>query len=431
MQIEDILSELQASDLLETVKPHWLESMASFPDGGPDFLRSDQIRTNLQWCGLEAELEPALVCLAGKISAKPPLLYLAWHYYRTVYDYSRANNPPFRLVPLENTLGDDAAMFYLLIALAIVPRIRIFHRRLGVPERVTRETCLQVKCMCGNYRRVHNGRPGIFEQIQWLQNYVNGALYFRLGRFEYWSKPFAYDYKVYRRRLDGRTIALAGPAWKINSSGLIEGIGAEKEAGACWQTTLKQIGANTYGFPINPGGFVEPDLICLPDADWECVLEKNVPVLEMHIPAGGDMSLEKCADSFRQAFDFFGRFFPSPAPRAIVTHSWMFSPILEQILPADSNLAKFMRELYICPVNSRGTDSLWFVFLQKPLDLATAPRETSLQRAILNHLQAGNTWHNGGMFFMLDDLGRFGRQWHRTAYSTADLSFPAKHCRGQ
>jgi len=426
IQIENILSELQAPDLLEAVKPHWQESLASFPDGGPDFLRPEQVKTNLQWCGFEAEVEPALVGVAGKITANSSLLYLAWHYYRMIYDYE-ANSSPLRFVPLEKALGDDAAIFYLLIALAIVPRMRVFHRRLGVPEQVTRETCLQVKCFCENYRRSHGGRLGIFEQIGWLKNYVNGTLFFRLGRFEYWSHPFNQDYKVYRHRRDGRIIALAGPAWKINSSGLLEGVGAEAaECTSCWQTVLKQNSSGTYGFPINPRGFVEQSPVTLPETDWECVMEKGVPVLGLHIPVGGGMSPEKCADSFRQAFAFFRRFFPSPAPRAIICASWMFSPILEQILPADSNLTSFMRELYLCPNNYRGNDALWFIFLQKPFDLATAPRETSLQRAVISYLQAGNIWYNGLMFFMADDLDRFGHQYYRTFYSTADLSSPAQ-----
>ncbi|MDO9543267.1 MAG: acyltransferase domain-containing protein, partial [Kiritimatiellia bacterium] len=341
MQIENILSEFGALDRLETVKPRWLESLASFPDNGPDFIRPEQIMTNLQWCGFEPDVEPVLVGAAGKIAANRSLLYLAWHYYRMIYDYE-ASGSPLQFVPLDKILGDDGPSFYLLVALAIVPRMRIFHQRLGIPEQVTRETCLQVKCFCENYRRANGGRLGIFvQQTGWLKNYVNGTLFFRLGRFEYWSQPFNQDYKVYRHRSNGMTMALAGPAWKINSSGLIEGIGAEAEDNSGWQTTLKQDKSGTCGFPINPKGFVEPLPVNLPEAEWECVLEKGVPVLFMHIPAGGGMRLEKCAESLREARKFFRRYFPSPAPRAIVCSSWMFSPILEQILPADSNLIKF------------------------------------------------------------------------------------------
>jgi len=91
----------------------------------------------------------------------------------------------------------------------------------------------------------------------------------------------------------------------------------------------------------------------------------------------------------------------------------MFSPILEGLLPADSNLVRFMRELYLCPSNSRSRSGPWFVFLQEPFDPATAPRDTSLRRAILDHLRAGKLWRDGEMIFLLDDLDHFGSQWYR------------------
>lgn len=412
MQIEKILSELDALEFLEAVKPHWEESLASFPDGVPDFLQPEHVRTNLQWCGFEAEYEPVLTGAARKIAASRSLQYLAWYYYRMVYDYETDH---LRYVPLHKVMGEDWPIFYLLIALAMVPRIRAFHRGLGIPEEVTKECCLKVKNECDDHRRSRGGRLGIFiGELSWLANYVNGAPFFRLGRFEYWAKPFPHNYKVYRSREDGRIMALAGPAWKVNSSGWIDGIGgAETGDASLWQTTLRQIGSSAYGFPINPKGFVEHDPVTLPERDWECVLEKGVPVLEMHITAGERITLERCAESFRKAKQFFQRHFPTPAVRAIVSSSWMFSPLLEDLLPPDSNLVRFMRELYLCPSNSRSRSGPWFIFLQEPFDPATAPRETSLQRAILDHLQAGNLWRDGIMFFMLDDLDHFGSQWYQ------------------
>jgi len=411
VEIEKILSELEALEFLEAVKPHWEESLASFPDGVPHFLRPEQVRTNLQWCGFGAEFEPGFTVAARKIAASRSLLYLVWHYYRMVYDYE---TDPLKYVPLQKVMGEDWPIFYLLIALAMVPRIRSFHQGLGIPEEVTRGCCLKVRDECEDYRRGRDSRLGIFPgELSWLANYINGAPFFRLGRFEYWRKPFPHHYKVYRFREDGRIIALAGPAWKINSSGWIDGIGAGTEDASLWQTTLKQIGSSVHGFPINPQGFVEKDPVILPEGDWECVLEKGVPILEMHIPAGERITLEICAESFREAKKFYQRYYPAPAVRAIISSSWMFSPILKQLLPADTNLVRFMRELYLCPTNSRSRSGPWFIFLQEPFDPTTAPRETSLQRAILDHLQAGNFWRDGRMFFMLDDLDHFGSQWYQ------------------
>ena len=54
------------------------------------------------------------------------------------------------------------------------------------------------------------------------------------------------------------------------------------------------------------------------------------------------------------------------------------------------------------------TSGLWFLFLQEVFDAATAPRDTSLQRAVLDYLAAGHTWRGGGMFFLVEHLDRFG-----------------------
>jgi hypothetical protein len=75
-----------------------------------------------------------------------------------------------------------------------------------------------------------------------------------------------------------------------------------------------------------------------------------------------------------------------------------------------------MRELYLFPVPSTADAGLWFIFFQNTFDPATAPRDTSLQRAVLDYLAAGNRWRVGGMFFLLDDLGEFGRQHYRATF---------------
>ncbi len=95
----------------------------------------------------------------------------------------------------------------------------------------------------------------------------------------------------------------------------------------------------------------------------------------------------------------------------------MFSPLLEKILPPTSNLVRFERELYLHPHNSKGPAALWFVFLQEKFDLQTAPRDTSLQRAILAYLEAGHTWRNGSMFILADDIAHFGQQHYRSKWS--------------
>jgi hypothetical protein len=64
---------------------------------------------------------------------------------------------------------------------------------------------------------------------------------------------------------------------------------------------------------------------------------------------------------------------------------------------------------------------LWFVFLRDDINPATAPRDTSLQRGILDWLAKGNAWHDGGMFILTDDLDHFGTQQYRRSWSPEGL----------
>jgi hypothetical protein len=140
----------------------------------------------------------------------------------------------------------------------------------------------------------------------------------------------------------------------------------------------------------------------------------------MHIPEGGGMELEACGDSMRRAADFFRVHFPHVSCRAIACSSWIFNTQFERIPLSSGNLVRFQRELYLFPVPSSGKDGLWFIFLTNEVDPATAPRDTSLRRAVADLLATGERWRGGGMFYLVDDLPRFGTGHYRSSWPPAD-----------
>ena len=103
-------------------------------------------------------------------------------------------------------------------------------------------------------------------------------------------------------------------------------------------------------------------------------------------------------ESLRAAFKFFDKCFPDVRPLAVQCHSWIFNTQLETRL-ADSNLASFMRELYLFPVISSGDDGLLSIFCRGYEDWMQAPCERPLRC--------------GGMVFLREDLARFGEQVYR------------------
>ncbi|MDD2707486.1 MAG: hypothetical protein PHV34_05695 [Verrucomicrobiae bacterium] len=409
MKLSEVLTALQEPDANDCLKIEWDKAMRAMPSSIPSFLLPGEFKTSREWAGFGPELDALLESGAARIRENPALMCLTWYYHWRTFDC--ADESLIDAPALEKCLGEWAGLPFLLIALSWIPKLRAYHRILGVPENVTRETGLQVSSYCSNYQRSHGGHYGIMtRQMRWLRNYVGKNLYFRIGRMEYWFKEFDGELEVYRHIENSKVVALMAGGLAFGADGFRD-VSKGTDPGA-WTSTLEKTDREARGHPVLPAGKVSLQPATLPLAEWKCVLKKGDGILDMHIPAGGNMTLEKCGDSMRRAVEFFRQYFPDKKPSAFLCKSWMFSPCLEEILPPSANLVKYMRELYLYP--NEGVDrTLWFVFLQNQFDPATAPRETSLQRAVYDYVTSGHLWRTGNMFFLTDDLPHFGTGFYR------------------
>lgn len=125
--------------------------------------------------------------------------------------------------------------------------------------------------------------------------------------------------------------------------------------------------------------------------------------LGIHIPAfSGPLSVESCSAAIDRAREFFPRHFPEEKYRIATCHSWLLDEQLAGYLPAGSNILRFQerfRSAYI-PEDADG-DAMQFVFGRPDAPLDTLPRDTTLQRAIIDHQLAGRHWHGGAGWFEL------------------------------
>jgi len=404
LTLEQVLLHLHESEALATLQPHWEESMACIP-AVPDFLQPQLALSFRTLCGLSADTNAPLTAACEHIQADPALQQLAWHCHQLLWEHPDYT-PITKWPKLNEALGNLSGVFYLLIALAMAPRVASLHQKMGVPADITRDTCSQVACFASNYHGMTNGLLGIpLQQMSWLRNYPTGQL-FRIGRFEYRIKPFSGKVEVYRHKQTKRTMALALDGMRYTAAGLV----AADDDNTAWTATLQHTANTVVGCPILPQGIATQQQMELPLNEWQMVLRQDDLMLDLHIPEGGSMNLANCADSLRRAAAFFRQFFPEQPVQAICSASWIFNTQLQDFKMSSDNLARFQRELYIFPRKSGSQDGLWFIFLQDPLDLATAPRRTSLQRAVADSILSGNTWRSAGMFLLIDDLDKFGSQ---------------------
>jgi len=417
MSPQDALNSCGESEGLDNVAQFWEESGRAMPGERPRFLEESEWRESREWAGIDEEIDAILRRTADKIVESSASLRLAWHCYWRVFLASDAC-PPSGWPEFNKALGDDGGVFYLLVGLGFIPLIRQWHAQLGIPEETTRETAAVVRSGCDHaYRRAHNGLPGTFQlQIGWMRHYTRER-YVRIGRFEYWLAPHSWADPVFRSRQSGQVVALAAPGTRFSAAGRIFRDAAQYKDAEGWTTSLERTSTHVSGYLLHPDGRGTPHQVTLSLDEWECQLKKGVMTLQMHIPDGGGMTPDACRDSITRSKAFFGRYFPDEPAVAIISDSWIFSPLLQKCLPETTNLVWFQRELYLLPSAAEGSDGLWNVFLKDgPPDFKTWPRETSLQRAILDYLEDGPLWGGGRMFFLLDDVPRFGQDVYRTGF---------------
>ncbi|MET9224472.1 acyltransferase domain-containing protein [Lentzea sp. NPDC003310] len=120
--------------------------------------------------------------------------------------------------------------------------------------------------------------------------------------------------------------------------------------------------------------------------------------LSLHIPDSGPLTPDAVASSLDVARAFFPRHFPEEHYSEFSCGSWLLDPQLREYLPEDSNIVRFQRRFELEPYEetegvNADVEVLRFVFRTLTTPLDRLPRDTVLQRAIVDHLRAGRHWH--------------------------------------
>jgi hypothetical protein len=155
--------------------------------------------------------------------------------------------------------------------------------------------------------------------------------------------------------------------------------------------TFDELGLHTYGWlPVTWSGSLY----------WLGRLQFNLERLESgwvcstHIPRSGPLEPTAVDRSFAAAAHFFPTHFPDRPVQDFWCSSWLLDPTLAQALDPGSNMARFQARwrLYGDPMPA-DEDALFFTFARRGRpELADLPRDTSLQRLIVDRLRSGGHW---------------------------------------
>ena len=404
MRLKEAVRALGISDSAEVLKKGWKESQASLPRDEVSFLTPDFARDACRQIGLSDEIAGAITAVCERVAGNKALAALAWHCHRALFSGDHYSFDDVSSWPsLKNALEADANAFYLLVVLSGVPKMRELNEAHSVPPEVERDTLRDlVRSLEWRKRRDDSRTWGLhLHDVAWFTNFVRGDLY-RLGRLQFQFGTFCHPARAFRHKTTGAVLAVSEDGVRYDA----DGQRTDAEGDGAWVAELTLGGDGVVGNPILPTGQALPRKVTLPSAEWHQALAPRDPILNIHIPDGGPLAHDACGESFRRAAEFFPRHYPERPFIGFCCHSWLLDGQLEDMLPPTSNMVRFQRDVYLLPTEMDVDELFRTVFHGQPDDLAKAPRDTALRRAILERLERGETLkpRAGGCFLLPDDL---------------------------
>jgi hypothetical protein len=367
----------------------------------PPFLDIREIARSCADAGLGDAATHTLIELAQRIAADADLCVLASAAHHAVYETDADHTDATSRA--DAALGEQAELLHALLVLDSMRLVRQKQAARGVPSAISAAVNQRhaVAWLKGAIER--RGSVGLVDWAPgWFRRVGSGDLY-RLGRLEFAPEAWRYPFRAYANLHTHELIVLAEAGLHVTEDGYL--IGAPT-----WTTTLIETDDAVVGAPISPRGYVLRQPVRLPRTDWRLALGPGDTVLDMHVPGEGALMLDALRDALAQAEPFFDTYYPQRPFVAYTCDSWLFSPQLEAMLPPESNILRWQREGYLLPGDDGDEAFLLFTFGSRAIDPATAPRDTRLRRAVLDHLARGGLLCCGGYLLLRSDLGRFGSQ---------------------
>lgn len=416
MKLATVIRELKLEEAAAILERDWEDSQACLPEGEVFFLRPEFITYACLETRIPEEVSAAAITSGRRIAAHPTARALTWHFHYCLYQAQAYGYGSREWPSLRQVLPEDGRMVYLLALLSGLPPLEKENQRRGIPAEIARDSLgIPASWLGRSWLGGAEDGPmdppwGLDPQaLSWLILQMTAELY-RLGRLEHQLKPFDLGARVFRHRESAAVLALSQNGIHYRAYGGRVAEGTLTEPGT-WTSRLVMTHEAVTGNPISPDGRALQEEVTLHIAEWGQVLAPGQLALGMHIPAGTPLGHEECGQSLRHAMEFFPRHFPDKPVHAFCCYSWLLDAELQDLLPETSNMVRFQKEFYLLPHYATPEGLIKSAFGQSPIDPATAPRRTTLQRAILDRLISDRPLRStgGGCFLLFEDFD-WGKQ---------------------
>lgn len=400
---DKVMTSLGIIDPPDFWRKHWDVSQQVFEGADLGFLEDRYIDDMDTLLRLHPDAMKAFHDALKLIRGNQNLQWLAWHWHYQLFHVDLEPGESFAPVykwPNPEVMGALAPMFPAVIAASGIPHMQEINKTRSIPDDISNASLGDLNIWLLDYHSKY-GSWGLTHLV-WLLSHLTGRLY-QLGRLQFVAAECTLPARFFKNVNDCCIIAVSEPGIRYRSDGQVDGLNGITDPNA-WVSELDIAAEIVRGNPITPLGGAQCEVVELQTKQWKQILAPGDGIIEVHIHAGGRMDYSACVDSFSQALKFFPTYFPNTSFAGFTCQSWLLDPNLEQILPAESNIVRFGKLFYRVPVAGGDWQTFERAFgVNKPDDLSTLPRDTTLRRAILDYLAAGNQMWVAGGFIPRDE----------------------------
>lgn len=287
---------------------------------------------------------------------------------------------------IESALGvEGALLFWLAVAVALVPDGEARHRALGVDAMITRDTFRDIALWTDHFR-ARFGLLGLTKElVDWTLDYQRGRV-FRVGMLQ-WEL----------RRFDAPVIAVkprANDEWMLvadeRATFVHDGRFRDKYAA---RRSIDRDPSRVEGHLVDAStGTVTAEQVSLARSSLHAVIDERSTLLDMHIPSDARLALTAFQEATRDAYAFFARHFDGVVPEGLFGEAWLLDPQIAELLPSHAGLAAIQSVCLLYPGAIPEAKTIRRIFGPRATrERVVAAKDTrplnTLQRAVVSVLE--------------------------------------------
>ena len=290
--------------------------------------------------------------------------------------------------------GEKELLFVL--AMSLIPTAEECFMQAGIPVEKLHQSYDEIEAWLSNCERNY-GVTGLefWHGFAWLTMRLFTVTVIRFGRLEYNKCKLFPDVMVLRNRKTGENKVVLTQEYELNKAGLFTAPGEENAA----KTTFNESEDGTVTANcVSPDGIVSLEAVRFDAEEWEISIRPGDNVIYMHIPEVGPLKIEDVRKSLAEVREFYDKYYPDYKGKAIVSHSWLFDPVLKELLPESSNLIQYQKTGLLIPQKGP-SDAVRRVLGQVAVDkgIDAVEWESSLQKSLGKYLANGGFCRGGGI----------------------------------